>query len=39
LAGRPQEHTLANRPVAFVDAEDASLVETTITARGSGHRP
>lgn len=39
LSERLQQDMLADRPVAFVDAAGVPFIETTITARGSGHPP
>lgn len=39
LAERLQQDMLADRPVAFVDADGAPFYETTITGRGCGHPP
>lgn len=39
LADRLQQDMLADRPLAFVDAEGVPFYETTITGRGCGHPP
>lgn len=39
LADRLQEEMLADRPVAFVDADGKAFYETLIAGRGCGHPP